>query len=149
MTTAELLAYPAFRHPLFCINYPYLCVARRTWPTSNYAGSNALIDFFGLAFAPLFNAGTTGVMVMMTLGLALMGLTYGPLGTVVSELFPTSVCYTGSSLAFNMGGIFGASPAPYVATWLARTYGLRYVVLPHNFRHRHKTKDMDLTVSRD
>jgi MFS family permease len=56
-----------------------------------------------------------------------MGLTYGPLGTVLSELFPTSVRYTGSSLTFNLAGIFGASLAPYVATYLARTYGLDYV----------------------
>jgi MFS family permease len=61
------------------------------------------------------------------LGLALMGLTYGPLGTMVSELFPTAVRYTGSSVAFSMAGILGASVAPYVATWLAKNYGLRYV----------------------
>ncbi len=87
----------------------------------------ALIAIFGFVLAPLFSAGTTGVVVMMTVGLALMGLTYGPLGTIVSELFPTSVRYTGSSLAFSMAGILGASLAPYVATWLAKTYGLQYV----------------------
>jgi MFS family permease len=64
---------------------------------------------------------------MMALGMSLMGLTYGPLGTVVSELFPTRVRYSGSSLAFNFAGILGASLAPYIATWLARTYGLQYV----------------------
>jgi len=64
---------------------------------------------------------------MTILGLALMGLTYGPLGTVVSELFPTAVRYTGSSLAFNLAGILGASLARYIATWLAKTYGLQYV----------------------
>jgi hypothetical protein len=37
------------------------------------------------------------------------------------------VRYTGSSLTFNLAGIFGASLAPYAATWLARTYGLQYV----------------------
>jgi MFS family permease len=56
-----------------------------------------------------------------------MGLTYGPLGTVLSELFPTDVRYTGSSLTFNLAGIFGASLAPSVATWLATHYGLQYV----------------------
>ena len=50
-----------------------------------------------------------------------MGLTYGPLGTVLSEFFPTRIRYTGSSLAFNLAGIFGASLAPYIATWLAKT----------------------------
>lgn len=90
-------------------------------------GVTALIALFGFVLAPLFTAGTTGVIVMMALGLALMGLTYGPLGTVVSELFPTPVRYTGSSLAFSMAGILGASLAPYIATWLAKTYGLQYV----------------------
>jgi len=85
------------------------------------------IALFGLIMAPLFVAGTSGAVVMMALGLALMGLTYGPLGTVLSELFPTAVRYTGSSLTFNFAGIFGASLAPYIATYLAKTYGLQYV----------------------
>jgi MFS family permease len=63
----------------------------------------------------------------MIVGLSLMGLTYGPLGTTLSELFPTSVRYTGSSLTFNLAGIFGASLAPYIATYLATKYGLQYV----------------------
>jgi MFS family permease len=64
---------------------------------------------------------------MMIVGLTLMGVTYGPLGTVVSELFPTSVRYTGCSITFSMAGILGASLAPYIATWLATKYGLQYV----------------------
>ncbi len=87
----------------------------------------ALIALFGFVLAPLFSAGTTGVVVMMVLGMTLMGLTYGPLGTIVSELFPTAVRYTGSSLAFSLAGILGASLAPYIATWLATHYGLQYV----------------------
>jgi MFS family permease len=56
-----------------------------------------------------------------------MGMTYGPLGTVLSELFPTTVRYTGSSLTFNFAGIVGASMAPYIATALASRYGLQAV----------------------
>jgi MFS family permease len=85
------------------------------------------IGVFGLFLAPIFIAVTTGALVMMAVGLALMGMTYGPLGTIVSELFPTQVRYTGSSFAFNFAGILGASLAPYIATWLARNYGLPYV----------------------
>src|SRR5712671_6560514 len=87
----------------------------------------AAIGAFGLVLAPMFMAGTIGAAMTLVVGLFLMGLTYGPLGTVLSELFPTSVRYTGSSLTFNFAGIFGASLAPYVATWLATTYGLQYV----------------------
>jgi MFS family permease len=64
---------------------------------------------------------------MLVVGLSLMGLTYGPLGTVLSELFPTAVRYTGSSLAFSLAGILGASLTPYIATRLATIYGLQYV----------------------
>jgi MFS family permease len=85
------------------------------------------IGLFGLILAPLFTAGTAGAVLMMASGLALMGFTYGPLGTVISELFPTLVRYTGSSLAFSFAGILGASLAPYIATWLAKRYGLAYV----------------------
>ena len=85
------------------------------------------IAAFGLVMAPLLESGLAGTGLMMVLGLTLMGLSYGPLGTILSELFPTRVRYTGSSLSFNLAGIVGASLAPYMATWLARTYGLEYV----------------------
>jgi metabolite-proton symporter len=87
----------------------------------------AAIAAYGVAFAPLFSAGPAGVLAAMALGLFLTGLTYGPLGTFLSELFPTPVRYTGSSLSFNFAGILGASPAPYIAAWLAPHYGLASV----------------------
>jgi metabolite-proton symporter len=90
-------------------------------------GVTVLIGLFGLVMSRMFEAGPHGVVLMLCVGLALMGMTYGPLGTVVSELFPTSVRYTGSSLAFSLAGILGASLAPYMATWLAKNYGLPYV----------------------
>lgn len=85
------------------------------------------IAVFGLFLAPLFTSGTLGAMATMALGLSLMGITYGPLGTVISELFPTAVRYTGSSLAFSLAGILGGSLAPYIATSLAKNHGLQYV----------------------
>jgi MFS family permease len=90
------------------------------WVTAGIAG-------FGLVMAPMFVSGKAGAMLMMAIGLSLMGLTYGPLGTMLSELFPTAVRYTGSSLTFNFAGIFGASLAPYIATTLAKGRGLQYV----------------------
>ena len=83
---------------------------------------------FGFAVEPLFGTGTsTCAMVFLALGLSLMGLTYGPLGSTLAALFPTAVRYTGTSLAFNFAGILGASLAPFVATRLASHYGLGYV----------------------
>ena len=88
---------------------------------------SVLIMLFGLGMAPMLSSGWAGALSAMILGLGLMGLTYGPLGTMLSELFPTEVRYTGSSMTFNLAGIFGASLAPYAATWLATNLGLQYV----------------------
>jgi metabolite-proton symporter len=83
---------------------------------------------FGLLFGPLFGSGhIVTVALFLVLGQCLIGLTYGPLGTLLSEMFPAEVRYTGASLTFNLAGILGASLAPYVATWLATRYGLQYV----------------------
>lgn len=91
-------------------------------------GATVAIGLYGLTFAPLFGAGSTSAtFAFLALGLALMGLTYGPLGTALAELFPTAVRYTGASLTFNLAGIVGASLAPYVATWLAGRYGIASV----------------------
>ncbi|MCD9031190.1 MHS family MFS transporter [Luteimonas sp. Y-2-2-4F] len=80
---------------------------------------------FGALFSRLFVGGSPlGTLAFLSLGLGLMGLTYGPVGTLLAEQFPAEVRYTGASLAFNLAGIFGASLAPYAATWLAGTYGL-------------------------
>jgi metabolite-proton symporter len=79
---------------------------------------------FGFVFGPLFTGNAWSVLLLLSLGLSCMGLTYGPLGAALAELFPTEVRYTGSSLAFNLAGILGGSLAPYIATWLAANYGI-------------------------
>ncbi|MEQ1452236.1 MHS family MFS transporter [Acinetobacter seifertii] len=80
---------------------------------------------FGLFFSSMLESGNTLIVFLfLCTGLSIMGLTYGPIGTVLSEIFPISVRYTGSALTFNLAGIFGASFAPLIATKLAETYGL-------------------------
>lgn len=87
--------------------------------------SNLLVAVFGLSFGSWFAADAPAMtLLFLSIGLGLMGLGYGALGTQLAELFPTAVRYTGTSLAFNLAGIFGASLAPYIATWLASEHGL-------------------------
>ena len=111
----------------FAITIPISAVLAERGRRPTLIGATIAIALFGIVMGPLFQAGTTGAVLTLAIGLGLMGMTYGPLGTVLSELFPTAVRYTGSSLTFNLAGIFGASFAPYIATWLANTYGLQYV----------------------
>jgi MFS family permease len=111
-----------------------LAIPASAWLADRYGRRITLIvaslsiAIFGLFMAPLFGAGgALQVTMFLSLGMALMGMTYGPLGTMLSELFPTEVRYTGASLTFNLAGILGASFAPFIATWLAGRYGLSYV----------------------
>ncbi|MDL2408933.1 MFS transporter [Rhizobium calliandrae] len=85
------------------------------------------ILIFGLYYSTLLTAGLAGAFACSIIGLGLMGFTYGPIGAALSAPFPTAVRYTGASMTFNLGGIVGASLAPYIATWLASNYGLVYV----------------------
>lgn len=83
---------------------------------------------FGLFFSHLFIAGHQGILIgFLSTGMFLMGISYGPLGTALAEIFPAAVRYTGASLAFTLAGILGASLTPYLATRLANGYGLSYV----------------------
>ena len=111
----------------FALAIPVSAVLAERGRRRTLLATTAAIGLFGLVLAPLLSSGAVGAFLALAVGLALMGMTYGPLGTVLSELFPTAVRYTGSSLTFNLAGIFGASLAPYIATWLAKTYGLQYV----------------------
>ncbi len=86
------------------------------------------IALFGLSFSYFMDSGSTALITtFVCIGMGLMGLTYGPLGTFLSELFPTEVRYSGASLTFNLAGILGASFAPLIAIWLAKNYGIGFV----------------------
>jgi metabolite-proton symporter len=89
-----------------------------------------LIAGFSFTIAPLMAGDARndgGIYLFVTLGMVLMGMTYGVIGAALAQPFPTSVRYTGSSVTFNFAGIFGASLAPYAATWLQANLGMAYV----------------------
>jgi MFS family permease len=71
----------------------------------------------------------TLVQLFLIIELFLMGVTFAPMGALLPELFPTNVRYTGAGVAYNLGGILGASVAPYIAQMLAAKGGLSWVGL--------------------
>ncbi|HAI93776.1 MAG TPA: MFS transporter [Xanthomonadaceae bacterium] len=90
--------------------------------------ATAIIAVFGLLFPLLFQSGHPALtFLFLAAGLFIMGWTYGPVGTLLAELFPVEVRYTGSSMSFNLASVLGAAPAAPLATWLASTYGLSAV----------------------
>ena len=56
-----------------------------------------------------------------------MGATFSPMGALLPELFPAHLRYTGAGTAYNLGGIIGASFAPYIAQRLVTEGGLAWV----------------------
>jgi MFS family permease len=123
----EFLLIQLFGVLFFALAVPWSAVLADAGRRRMLIMVNLAILAFGLVLAVLFEAGAAGATAATALGMALMGLAYGPLGTVLAELFPTAVRYTGSSLTYNLAGIFGASLAPYAATWLATNFGLSFV----------------------
>lgn len=89
--------------------------------------TTVLIGFFSFFLNVLMTSGEASILVFAVIAMSLMGMTYGLIGTALAAPFPTNVRYTGSSITFNLAGIFGASLAPYAATWLQVNYGMAYV----------------------
>lgn len=90
------------------------------------AGIAALLS--GFLFAPAMQSDSTFVItVFLSVELFIMGATYAPMGALLPELFPTRVRYTGAGAAYNIGGILGASLAPYIAQQLVLHGGLAWV----------------------
>jgi MFS family permease len=90
------------------------------------------IILFGLSFGWFLSPATMGsgdsanfglMLVFLSLGMSLMGLTFGPMSAILPELFPTNTRYTGSGIAYNAASILGAALTPFVATWLAASHG--------------------------
>ncbi|WP_329536840.1 MFS transporter [Kingella kingae] len=110
---------------------------------------------FGLTM-PLFltNGTPSSVLAFLAVGMALMGMTFGPMAALLPELFPTEVRYSGASLAYNFSAIVGASVATLVAIELNNRYGILGVgvYLAMNcalsllaLYSTRETKDVDLT----
>jgi len=104
------------------------------WLSDSYGPRAVLIGgciagiLAGLMLMPMMRTGSLfAIGGFLCFGLAAMGFVYGPLGAWLPALFPARVRYTGSSLAFNVGGILGGGLTPILAQALAENGGLMLV----------------------
>lgn len=81
------------------------------------------IIVFGLLWVPMLDGGYVSVQFWLILGFTLMGMTFGPMGALLPELFPTNVRYTGSGISYNVSSILGAAVAPFIAVALWQAGG--------------------------
>ena len=121
---------------LLCIAVLFMAFATpiSAWASDRYGRKPVLIVgivaaiLSGFAMEPLLGSGSVPlVLLFLVIELFLMGVTFAPMGALLPELFPTNVRYTGAGVAYNLGGILGASVAPYIAQVLAARGGLSWV----------------------
>ena len=96
-------------------------IGRRKW----LIWTTVSILIFALCM-PLFleNGTPTSVFAFLVIGMALMGMTFGPMAALLPELFPTEVRYSGASLAYNIASIIGATIAAMISLKINSLYGL-------------------------
>ena len=96
-------------------------IGRRKW----LIWTTVSILVFALCM-PLFlgNGTPASVFAFLVIGMALMGMTFGPMAALLPELFPTEVRYSGASLAYNIASIIGATIAAMISLKINALYGL-------------------------
>ncbi|OBF33998.1 MFS transporter [Mycolicibacterium peregrinum] len=95
-----------------------------------YGRRRVILAGFGLALPwafvvmPLIDSGSpVGFAVAIAGIFCIFGLSYGPIGSFLPEIFATRYRYTGAGLSFNLAGIVGGAIPPLVAGALVATLG--------------------------
>ncbi|WP_344136518.1 MFS transporter [Saccharopolyspora halophila] len=84
-------------------------------------GSVGLAAWMFVLF-PLVDTANMGLIIVGMLGTAFfLGVTYGPMASLFSDLFAARVRYSGASLGYQIGSILGGGIAPTLATALYAT----------------------------
>ena len=93
-----------------------------------YRWGAILTGLWGFALFPLIDTGSLPLIVLgITMGLAFLGMQYGPQAAYFTELFSTEVRYSGASLGYQIGAIVGGALAPTVAVLLWNELGIIFV----------------------
>jgi MFS family permease len=83
--------------------------------------------FVGLYIFPLFwlvqTKNPTLVTFGLTVALAAFAAVFGPTAAYFTEIFPTNVRYSGASIGYQIGSVFGGGLAPLIATALLAHFG--------------------------
>ncbi|MEU7749641.1 MFS transporter [Nonomuraea sp. NPDC049158] len=87
------------------------------------------VSIIGMAALPYvwfsaFQSGSFGVMLLGFLALFIpYAANYGTMPTFFAHVFPPEVRYTGMSVGYTLGTVFGSGLAPIIATWLYDSTG--------------------------
>ncbi len=89
-----------------------------------YMAGAVLLAPWGFIVFPLIDTGSLlWIGVAIGVGQIFVAMMYGPQAAFLAEMFSTHVRYSGASLGYQFGAIFGGALAPIIATQLLATYG--------------------------
>jgi MFS family permease len=81
------------------------------------------LGLWSLIFFPIVHIGTPlAVTFAITGGLFFLSIMYGPQAAFFAEIFSAKVRYSGASLGYQIGAIFGGGLAPIIATWMLEVF---------------------------
>jgi metabolite-proton symporter len=95
-----------------------------------YMAGAALLGLWSLfAFWPLVDSGNPGLLVLaLVVAQLFLSMMYGPQAAFYSEIFTTKVRYSGASMGYQIGSVFGGALAPIIATALLAATGTSFSV---------------------
>ena len=95
-----------------------------------YMAGAVLLGLWGLfAFWPLVDSGNPGALVLaLVLAQIFLSMMYGPQAAFYSEIFTTKVRYSGASMGYQFGSVFGGALAPIIATSLLAATGTSFSI---------------------
>lgn len=125
MDTAVILGMIAIAHVVHMIVIPLVGgLADRVGRKPVYAAGAILAAGWGFLAFPMFDTKNPGIIILaICLGLVIHSLMYAPQPSIMSEMFPTRMRYSGVSLGYQVTSIIAGSLAPIIATALLAAYG--------------------------
>ena len=125
MDTAEILGMLVIAHVVHMIVIPFIGgLTDRVGRKPIYAIGTVMAAAWGFVAFPMFDTKQPVIIILaICLGLVVHAFMYAPQPSIMSEMFPTRMRYSGVSLGYQVTSIVAGSLAPIIATALLSAYG--------------------------
>lgn len=121
----EVLLFAVMASSVLMVPWLVLCGAfsDRFGRRGIFMAGAVLSGLWSFALFPLIETGeSTSIFVAICVMMFFISMMYGPQAALFAELFPKHLRYSGASLGYQIGAVFGGGFAPIIATGLYAQY---------------------------